>query len=447
MKYDLTAGPVAQTMLKFSLPMILGDLFQQLYNISDTLIVGWFIGTDALAAVGASYALIIFLTSILLGLCMGSGALFSIFYGEKNFDSLKSSIFLSFILILFITIIINIAIFIYIDDIIVFMQIPPEIYDLAYSYLYIFFIGFSFTFIYNYFTCLLRAIGNSNTPLLFLGASAILNIILAIIFVAYLNMGVAGSAIATVISQGLCALGLTLYTVIKCPELLPAKKHLKWDFSMLKNITNASILTCTQQSVMNFGILMVQGLVNSFGPTVMAAFTVAVKIDSLAYMPAQDFGNAFSTFIGQNFGAKQYDRIKQGIKTAAKISFLFCLIISIGVFVFAEPLMTIFIDKSETAIIEVGVQYLRIEGSCYFGIGILFLLYGFYRAINFPLMSVILTIISLGTRVGLAYYLATIPSIGVLGIWWAIPIGWALADIFGIVYYKRKKVQLINNIN
>lgn len=446
MKYDLTTGPVAKTMLKFSIPMILGDLFQQLYNISDTLIVGWFIGTNALAAVGASYTLIIFLTSVILGLCMGSGALFSIFYGEKNFTNLKSSIFLSFILISIITIIINILIFTYIDEIIVFMRIPQEIYDLAYTYLHIIFIGFSFTFIYNYFTCLLRAIGNSNTPLLFLGFSAILNIILSLVFVAIFNMGVSGSAIATVISQGLCALGLILYTALKCPELMPQKEHMRWNFSMLKNITNSSILTCTQQSVMNFGILMVQGLVNSFGPTVMAAFTVAVKIDSLAYMPAQDFGNAFSTFIGQNFGAKQTERIRQGIKTALKISFVFCLIISIIVIIFAKSLMTIFVDANEIAIIEIGAQYLYIEGSCYFGIGFLFLLYGFYRAINFPMMSVILTIISLGTRVFLAYYLASIPSIGVIGIWWSIPIGWALADIFGFVYYKRKKLHLIGNL-
>lgn len=211
---------------------------------------------------------------------------------------------------------------------------------------------------------------------------------------------------------------------------------------MIKDISNSSLLTSTQQSVMNFGILLVQNLVNSFGATAMAAFTVAVKIDSLAYMPAQDFGNAFSTFIGQNYGAKKTDRIQQGIKSAIKISFLFCLIISVGVFIFARPLMTIFIDSSEAEIINIGVDYLRIEGSFYFGIGILFLLYGFYRAINFPSMSVILTIISLGTRVGLAYYLASIPSIGIIGIWWSIPIGWALADIFGIVYYKRKIKQL-----
>lgn len=442
MKYDLTTGSVSMTMLKFSLPMILGNLMQQLYNISDTLIVGHFIGTDALAAVGASYALIIFLTSVLLGLCMGSGALFSIFYGEKDYFKLKSSIFISFILILILTIIINIFIFIYIDEIIYFMQVPSEIFDLTYTYLYIIFIGFSFSFIYNYFTCLLRAIGNSKTPLIFLASSALFNIILSIILVVNFQMGVAGSALGTVIAQGFCALGLTIYTIKKCPELIPQKEHYKFDLAMIKDISNSSLLTSTQQSVMNFGILLVQNLVNSFGATVMAAFTVAVKIDSLAYMPAQDFGNAFSTFIGQNYGAKKTDRIQQGIKSAIKISFLFCLIISVGVFIFARPLMTIFIDSSETEIINIGVDYLRIEGSFYFGIGILFLLYGFYRAINFPSMSVVLTIISLGTRVGLAYYLASIPSIGVIGIWWSIPIGWALADIFGIVYYKRKIKQL-----
>lgn len=438
MKYNLTSGNVALSMVKFAIPMIIGNFMQQLYNISDTLIVGHFIGTDALAAVGASYALIIFLTSIILGLCMGSGALFSIFYGEQDADKLKSSIFLAFILIAFLTIIINALIIYYIDPILVFMQIPSEIYTLAYAYLYIIFLGFGFTFIYNFFTCLLRSIGNSNTPLYFLTASAVLNIILAIIFVAELDMGVEGSAIATVIAQGLCAVGLIIYTIKYCPELIPHKQHCKINFAMIKNLTNASLLTCTQQSMMNFGILLVQNLVNSFGATVMAAFTIAVKIDSLAYMPAQDFGNAFSTFVGQNYGAKQYQRIKQGIKSAIIISFSFCAVISLIIFCFAPNFMAIFMNDIDQEIVAIGTMYLRIEGSFYFGIGILFLLYGLYRAINYPSMSVVLTIISLGTRVGLAYYLASIPQIGLLGIWWSIPIGWILADIFGIVYYKLR---------
>ena len=193
---------------------------------------------------------------------------------------------------------------------------------------------------------------------------------------------------------------------------------------------------------MNLGILMVQGLINSFGTTIMAAFAAAVKIDSFAYMPVQDFGNAFSTFIAQNYGAKEEKRIQEGLKGAIIAAFVFCIIISLGVFIFAKELMMIFIDGSETTIISEGVRYLRIEGAFYCGIGCLFLLYGFYRALGKPGMSLVLTIVSLGTRVLLAYVLSAIPAIGVVGIWWSVPIGWILADMIGLIYYKIKKKAL-----
>ena len=182
---------------------------------------------------------------------------------------------------------------------------------------------------------------------------------------------------------------------------------------------------------------MIQGLVNSFGTVIMAAFAAAVKIDSFAYMPVQDFGNAFSTFVAQNFGAEKPERIKQGVHSAFITSSVFSVAISLLVVLFAEPLMAIFVGAAETEIIAAGVTYLRIEGACYIGIGILFLLYGYYRAIDKPFMSVILTIASLGTRVALAYALAPLPAVGVIGIWLAIPIGWALADAIGIVRYVR----------
>lgn len=175
----------------------------------------------------------------------------------------------------------------------------------------------------------------------------------------------------------------------------------------------------------------------------MAAFAAAVKIDSFAYMPVQDFGNAFSTYIAQNFGAGKRERIQKGIKSSALVSFGFCLFISFVVCVFAKPLMEIFVDPSHIDIVGVGVRYLRIEGAFYFGIGFLFLLYGFYRAVNRPGMSVVLTVISLGTRVFLAYTLAPIPSIGVTGIWASVPIGWILADLTGVIYYRKKKNQIL----
>jgi Na+-driven multidrug efflux pump len=190
---------------------------------------------------------------------------------------------------------------------------------------------------------------------------------------------------------------------------------------------------------MNLGILMVQGLVNSFGPVVMAAFAAAVKIDAFAYMPVQDFGNAFSTFIAQNYGAGKQDRIQAGLKGAVRAVLIFCVVISAGVWIFAGPLMGLFVEASETEIIREGVLYLHIEGAFYCGIGCLFLLYGLYRAMGKPGMSVVLTVISLGTRVALAYLLSALPAVGVSGIWWSVPIGWFLADLVGFLYYYWRK--------
>lgn len=195
-------------------------------------------------------------------------------------------------------------------------------------------------------------------------------------------------------------------------------------------------MTSLQQSIMNFGILMVQGLVNSFGTVIMAAFAAAVKIDSFAYMPVQDFGNAFSTYVAQNYGAGEKMRIEKGIRSAGLCAAIFCIIISTLVYCFARPLMQIFIAPEETDIIQAGIHYLHIEGACYIGIGILFLLYGYYRAVNQPAMSVILTIASLGTRVALAYALSA-TTLGVTGIWLSVPMGWGLADIIGIGYYLK----------
>lgn len=441
MQKNLTEGSVTKTILLFSLPMIAGNLLQQLYNIADTLIVGRFLGSGALAAVGASYTLMTFLTSIFLGLCMGSGAVFSIRYGEKDQKQLEKSIGASFLLIGITAVIVNLAVFLFIDPIMGLLQVPQEIYGMMRDYLWVIFLGILATFLYNFFASVLRAVGNSVVPLVFLAACAILNIVLDLWFVLGLQWGVKGAAIATVISQYVSGIGITIYTYWKMPQFRVKAKYLHPEFSLVKEIAQFSFLTSLQQSVMNLGILMVQGLVNSFGTVIMAAFAAAVKIDSFAYMPVQDFGNTFSTFVAQNFGAKKEARIREGIKKAVLMAMAFCIVISIGVFVFAKPLMLIFVQPEETAILAAGVEYLRIEGAFYCGIGCLFLLYGFYRAVKLPGMSVVLTVISLGTRVVLAYALSSIEAIGVTGIWWSVPIGWALADLVGFLYYRRHKKE------
>lgn len=434
MYHDLTEGKISRSLLLFALPMMAGNLLQQFYNIADTLIVGRVLGSNALAAVGSAYTLMTFLTSIFLGLSMGSGALFSIYKGKNDQDSLRNAIVHAFALIMAVTVLLNVLVYIGIDPILHFLRVPDEVWDGMKAYLLVIFAGIIATSLYNYFSCLLRALGNSTIPLVFLAVSAVLNIGLDLLFVAVLPWGIRGAALATVIAQYVSGIGITLYVLLKCRDLLPSREDLQFNRQILGEIGNLSSMTCVQQSVMNFGILMVQGLVNSFGPVIMAAFAAAVKIDTFAYLPVQDFGNAYSTFIAQNYGAGKKERIRKGTKESFLISFLFCIVISAVVCIFAAPLMRIFVSAKETAVIASGVRYLRIEGAFYCGIGCLFLLYGYYRAVKKPGMSVILTVISLGTRVALAYILSA--YIGETGIWMAIPIGWVLADVTGLVYMK-----------
>ena len=363
---ELTEGPVTKSMLRFAVPIILGDLLQQCYNIADTVIVGRFLGADALAAVGSSFSLMTFLTSILLGLAMGSGTVFSIRFGQKDRKALKECVLASFVLLFAVTVFLTAVIF----------------------------AGMFGIFLYNFFAALLRSLGNSVVPLIFLAVSAGLNIGLDLWFVAGLEWGVAGAAGATVISQYVSGIGIAVYTRVRFPELIRKEKGIRLRKERIREITGFSALTCLQQSIMNLGILAVQGLVNSFGTTIMAAFAAAVKIDAFAYLPVQDFGNAFSVFVAQNYGAGKKDRIQKGIRSVVKVSAGFGLLISLLVVIFARPLMTLFIDAREAAV------------------------------------------------VALAYGLAAIPSVGVTGIWCSVPIGWFLADALGTGYYlfwKKKR--------
>lgn len=351
MQRNLTKGSITVNLLLFALPLMFGNLLQQLYNVADTMLYG---------------------------------------SGEKR--KMRQSIFMAFCLIGLIALVINLLVYIGMDGILWVLRVPASIKGLMKDYLWVIFLGILATFLYNYFSNLLRAIGNSMVPLLFLAVSSILNIILDLLFVLKFHWGVQGAAGATVFSQYVSGIGICIYAYVKVKDIRITKEDMYWGKENLSLILNLSVMTSLQQSIMNFGILMVQGLVNSFGTVIMAAFAAAVKIDSFAYMPVQDFGNAFSTYVAQNYGAKEEKRIKNGIKSAVMMSMVFCVIVSFLVFVFAKPLM-----------------------------------------------SVILTIASLGTRVLLAYVLSAIPVIGVTGIWMSVPIGWFLADIIGIFYYFKSK--------
>ncbi|MCI8987306.1 MAG: MATE family efflux transporter [Lachnospiraceae bacterium] len=439
MNCDLTEGKIVHKLLRFAFPIMVGNLLQQLYNVVDTLIVGRYLGENALAAVGSAYTLMVFLTSIIIGLCMGSSAFFSIQFGSRDQDRLEKGIYIAFLSIGLVTLVLNAAVYLGMGGILIFLRVPAEVTALMREYLVWIFAGIVAVFLYNFVANLLRAVGNSVVPLLFLGVSALANIVLDLLFIRGFHWGVGGAAIATVISQYLAGIGIVLYYLGKYPQLRVSGQNRCFDLQILKELAGLSSLTCLQQSIMNFGILMVQGLVNSFGPVVMAAFAAAVKIDSFAYAPVQDFGNAFSTYVAQNYGAGKKERISRGMKDAVLSAFVFCFLISTLVVGFAKPLMGLFLKEESAEAIAIGAGYLHIEAAFYFGIGLLFLFYGYYRAVHKPGISVVLTVISLGTRVVLAYALSSIEAVGVTGIWMSVPIGWVLADLAGAWYYFRRR--------
>lgn len=417
--------------------MIAGNMLQQVYNLVDTFVVGRFIGADALAAVGSAYTLMIFITSVIIGLCMGSGAYFSADFGGDRKQELKQDIWLSFWFILAVSMLISFIVYPAMDGILKLLRTPAELMEMTREYVSVVFAGIIFVFLYNFFAFLLRAMGNSKTPLMFLAISAIMNIVLDIYFVVGLEKGVGGAALATVISQAFAGIGMAAYAFAKVPAMRRVNVATLWSGARMKQIIFNDLATGLQQSVMNFGILMIQGLVNSFGAVVMAGFAAAVKIDTLAYMPAQEFSNAYSIFVSQNYGAQEKERIKEGTRLAVIVSVVFCAAVSVFIFLLSKQLMGIFISADEVAVITEGARYLKIEGAAYIGIGILFLWYAYFRGINRPQVSLLLTIISLGTRVLLAYTLAPNTSLGVVAIWMAIPIGWALADLVGLAIYRK----------
>ena len=422
---------------------MLGNVLQQFYNLADTWVVGKYIGAGALAAVGSSYTLMTFLTSVIMGLSLGTGAFVSMAFGRKQDDVIRRGIFISGVITGAAALLLTGAFYAFSDGIIRLLRVPAENAADMKTYLVYVFIGFFAVFLYNFMANILRSLGNSVVPLVFLGVSVLLNVGLDLLFVIVFGLGIKGAAIATVLSQYAAGTGIVVYFICACREHCPKRADMKWVRSDLRSILSLSGLTCLQQSVMNLGILMVQAVVNSFGSVVMAAFAVAVKIDTIAYMPVQDLGNAFSVFVAQNYGAEKYDRIREGTRRTLVSTALFCAAVSVVVCIFAEPLMLLFLNEGDAAAAAVGAEYLRTEGACYIGIGILFMMYGYYRAVNKPMMSVVLTVISLGTRVILANVLSAVPEIGVFGIWISVPIGWFLADAAGAVYYFfRERIKV-----
>lgn len=436
---DMTKGNPTKTLIAFTFPMLIGNLFQQLYNIVDSVIVGNFVGKNALAAVGSSFMLMNFFSFVIIGLCMGASVVYSYYFGEKNYSNLRKTIYISFLSIGVFTLVLSIVLVFTTNGMLKLINTPEDIFVDSQVYLQVIFGGLIFVYLYNVSSSLLRSIGDSRTPLYFLILSAIINIVLDLVFVIVFNMGVFGVALATIIAQAVSSTLCLVYAFAKIPFIRLKREDLVFDKEIAKKVGKFSFLTSIQQSIMTFGMVCVQGIVNTFGSDTIAAFTAAGKVDSIAYLPVQDFGNAFGTYVAQNKGARENDRIHKGIKSATKTIIIFCLIMSTLIYINSSNLMRIFVNANETNVVKLGVEYLSIISVFYMLIGFLFMFYGFFRGIGALNVSLILTIISLGTRVLIAYVLSSIPSIAQRGIWWSVPIGWALADSIGFIIYKLMK--------
>ncbi len=434
---DMTKGNPTKIILFFAFPMLLGNIFQQLYNMVDSIVVGKFVGKEALAAVGSSFMLMNFFSAIIIGLCMGTSVVLSQYFGAGDYTKLRKSISTAFIFMLLLTIIMSLTTIIFTKPMLMIMKTPKEILSSSTNYLQIIFGGLIFTFLFNFSSAVLRSVGDSKTPLYFLILASIINIILDLLFVINFNMGVIGVAIATVIAQGVSSLLCLVYAFVKLPVIRIKAKEFVFDRALFSMIKKYSLLTALQQSIMTFGMVCVQGLVNSFGTDTMAAFTAAGKVDSLAYLPVQDFGNAFATYVAQNKGAGNFERIKIGVKSAVKTIIVFCIISSTVILLSSKHLMQIFVSSNEVKVIHIGIQYLSVISVFYVLIGFLFMFYGYFRGMGNLKTSIVLTIVSLGTRVSMAYFLSSFPKIAEKGIWWSIPLGWALADMLGLYIYKR----------
>ena len=445
---DMTKGNPSKILLYFALPMVIGNIFQQLYNIIDSVIVGNFVGVNALAAVGSSYPITFVFITVANGLSIGCSVIISQLFGAKHIKEMKTSIYTSLISVGLFSFILMIISLIFCEDILNLLQTKKEIFYEANVYMKIYFSGVVFLYIYNISTASFNALGDSRTPLLLLIFSSVINVILDLLFVVKFNMGVKGVAIATLIAQGVSGI-LAISILLKRVNRIKYEENSKekiFDLKLLRSMCKIAIPSTFQQSIVSIGNLFVQALVNSYGVITIAAYSAATKIDSICTLPMANMSNAVSNFTAQNIGGKKVYRVKNGYKSALIMIGIFSVSITILVFILGENLVGLFVDSnSNKEVIKVGVQYLRIVSLFYFFMGLMVTTNGVLRGsadIKFFLIS---TIGNLASRVVFAYLFAYI--IGESGIWYAVPLGWIIASTISVIRYlkgKWKEKSLIN---
>lgn len=436
---DMTQGSAVRHVVTFAIPMVLGSIFQQLYNAADSVIVGQYVGPDALAAVGTSFPAMFLIISAVMGLTIGIQVIVSQLYGAGEHEELKRTFSTSLITLIGMVLVASVVGYYATEPLLRLINTPEAILPDAAAYMRIMFIGLIFQFMYNLYTSMLRGIGDSKTPLYFLIFSSILNVGLDLYFILVLKMGVSGAAIATIIAQGVAAALCILYTYYKVPLLRLTRADICFDKEIFVRILRFGIPTAIQQSVISLGMMAVVGLVNSFGTVTMAAYTAGNKVESFVAMPIMNIGNALSTFVGQNTGAGKSDRVRTGYRAVLKISIAISLAMSLLIIPFSKYLIMIFIRASEAEVIAIGAEYLSTMFLFYTLQAVMFCMGGFFRGVGDMKTALIISLLALAGRVTSAYLMAQVSFIGYRAIWLSMPVGWIIASLFGLYVYKSNR--------
>lgn len=442
MAKDMTKGRILPQLTAFAVPLILGNLFQIMYNAADSIIVGQFVGDDALAAVGTAGPIMNMAILFISGMCMGAGILMSTLYGAKNMEKLEKQISTTLIGGLLFSLLISAVMILLARPVLLLINAPDEIIGSAVIYLRVIFLGLIFTFIYNFLTNTLRALGDSRTPLYFLIISAVLNIIGDLFFVVALDWGVGGSAVSTVLSEALCCVCCAVYVKQRVPILCLGKKWLVFEKPLLWRTFSYGITSALQQMCVQLGKILVQAIINVQGVAFIAAFTAINRVDDLVLSPEHNIAHATTTFLAQNRGAGNVERVKKGYRCGVYMEIAFSLVASIVIYFAAIPLMRMFVDEESTEVVALGVSYLKIIAFMYIMPGITNIVQGFFRGMGDLKVTLASTIANMGARVIAAYILISVMGKGFSALAWSNFWGWIFMMLFEVPLLVKSLIKL-----
>ncbi|WP_238886605.1 MATE family efflux transporter [Clostridium sp. YIM B02551] len=422
MATDMTNGNISKHLIKFAVPLILGNIFQLTYNAADSIIVGRFVGTDALAAVGTANPIMNIVIFFIVGICMGASVLMSEYFGAGNIKKFKKEVSTTFIAGFIFTIIMIIICMIFTKPILRLINTPEKILPDAAMFLRIIFFGLIFTFLYNIYSSTLRSIGDSKTPLIFLIISSILNVVMDIIFVVFFKWGVAGAGIATVVAEMFSSVFCIVYVYKKIPILHFKKNEFILDKFLLRKTINYSSATAMQQTCLYVGKFLVQGAVNPLGIEAIATFNAVNRVDDFAFTPQQSIAHGLTTFLAQNRGAKKKERVKKAFVEGMKIETIYWTILVVAVYFGAHNIMNLFVPDKGSKVIEFGVKYLELMAFFYLLPSWTNGIQGYFRGMGDFKVTLISTFLQISTRVIFSYILA--PRMEIVGIAVACLFGW-----------------------